>query len=186
IFMASQNNSLGYIIIEGSETMIRGAALVTDAKGFPLDFARTEPLRPDHLARILYGESFGKYAKEKLILESLLDAVEIQPQLWICNDSDLLAPLRINSKIKTVMLEESPHVPLDAVGHVETTAEPGVFFIQVDPNGAPLRAEFADGTRPEEVQQTAACLSEAAASMTILEPFGRLQKALNFLATGRS
>ncbi|MBQ6775308.1 MAG: hypothetical protein IJP53_02520 [Synergistaceae bacterium] len=184
--MASQNNSLGYIIIEGTESQIRGAALVTDVKGFPLDFARTDPLRPDALARILYGESFGKYAKEKLILESLLDAIEIQPQLWICNDGDLLAPLRITSKIKTVMLDESPHVPLDAPGHVETTAEPGVFFMQADPSGAPLRAEFPDGTRPEEVQQVAACLAEAAASMVILEPFNRLQKALNFLATGRS
>ncbi len=184
--MASQNNSLGYMIIEGSETMIRGAALVTDSKGFPLDFARTEPLRPDHLARILYGESFGKYAKEKLILESLIDAVEIQPQIWICNDSDILAPLKANSKIITVMLEESPHVPLDAVGHIETTAEPSVFMIQVEPNGAPLRAEFSENTRPDEVQQAAAILSFSAASMNVLEPFTRLGKALNFLATGRS
>ena len=56
--MASQNNSLGYLVIEGSETLIRGAALVTDAKGFPLDFARTEPLRPcwdkSHLPPSLY------------------------------------------------------------------------------------------------------------------------------------
>ena len=184
--MASQNNSLGYMIIEGSETMIRGAALVTDSKGFPLDFARTEPLRPDHLARILYGESFGKYAKEKLILESLLDAIEIQPQLWICNDGDLLTPLKTNSRVKAVMLDESPHVPLEAAGHIETTADPGVFLIQVEQNGAPFRAEFPEGTRPDEIQQTAALLADAAASMNILEPFTRLQKALNFLATGRS
>ena len=184
--MASQNNSLGYIVIEGSETLIRGAALITDAKGFPLDFARTEPLRPDHLARILYGESFGKYAKEKLILESLLDAVEIQPQLWICLDSGLLEPLKINSKVKSVFLEESPHVPLDAAGHIETTADPGVFLIQIEQNGAPYRAEFPDGTRPDEIQQTAAFLADVATSMNILEPFTRVQKALNFLATGRS
>ena len=184
--MASQVNSLGYMIIEGSESMIRGAALVTDAKGFPLDFARTEPLRPDHLARILYGESFGKYAKEKLILESLLDAVEIQPQLWICSDKDLLAPLKANSKTVTVLLDESPHVPLDAPGHIETTADPGVFMIQAEPNGAPLRAEFSENTRPEEVQQTAAVLAFAATSMNVLEPFTRLEKALNFLATGRT
>ncbi|MBQ7150968.1 MAG: hypothetical protein IJR94_01785 [Synergistaceae bacterium] len=182
--MASQNNSLGYVMIEGSEGMIRGAALVTDAKGFPLDFARTEPLRPDHLARILYGESFGKYAKEKLILESLLDAVELKPQVWICNDSDILTPLKDYSKVKTVLLEESPHVPLDAAGHIETTADPGVFLIQAAVNGAPLRAEFPANTRPEEVQQTAAILSEASESMEILEPFTRLQKALNFLASG--
>ena len=184
--MASQVNSLGYIIIEGSETMIRGAALITDAKGFPLDFARTEPLRPDHLARILYGSSFGQYAKEKLILESLLDAVEVQPQLWLCKDKDLLDPLKAKSKILSVSLEESSHVPLDAAGHIETTAEPGVFMIQVGVNGAPFRAEFPGNTRPEEVQGAAAVLAFSATSMDVLEPFTRLEKALNFLATGRS
>lgn len=184
--MASQVNSLGYIIIEGSETMIRGAVLITDAKGFPLDFARTEPLRPDSLARILYGSSFEKYAKEKLILESLLDAVEIQPQLWLCKDKDLLEPLKTNSKILSVMLEHSPHVPLDEAGHIETTAEPAVFMIQVEANGSPFRAEFSQNTRPEEVQQAAAVLAFSATSMDVLEPFTRLEKALNFLATGRS
>ena len=182
--MASQNNSLGYMIIEGSEIQIRGGALITDIKGFPLDFSRTDPLRPEHLARILYGDSFGKYAKEKLILESLLDSMELEPQLWICNDKDILTPLRANSKIKTVLLEESPHVPLDAAGHIETMSEPGVYLIQVSMNGNPLRAEFPDNTRPEEVEQVAVILSEASQSMNVLEPFTRLQKALNFLATG--
>ena len=180
------NNLLGYMLIEGTETQLRGAALVTDAKGFPEDFTRTEPLRPDQLARILYGNSFNKYAKESLILESLLDAVEKEPQLWICNDSEILMPLHDKSRIKTVLLEESPHVPLDAAGHIETTAEPGVYMLQVEANGAPLRAEFSSNTRPEEVQQAAAILSFSAQSMDILEPFTRLEKALNFLATGRS
>ena len=179
------NNALGYIIIDGTETQIRGAALVTDAKGFPVDFVRTDPLRPDHLARILYGESFGKYAKEKLILESLLDAVETDPQLWICNDTDILDPLREKSRIKSVLLEESPHVPLEAAGSIEATADPGVFLIQANPHGAPLRAEFPGGTRPDEINQTGAILTESAATMDVLEPFARLEKALNFLATGR-
>ena len=178
------NNALGYMLIEGTETQIRGAALITDMKGFPLDFVRTDPLRPDQLSRILYGDAFGQYAKEKLILESLLDAVETDPQLWICNDLDILAPLRANSRIKSVLLEESPHVPLDAAGHIETTADPGVFLIQANTNGAPFRAEFPGGVKPDEIQQTAAILTEAAQTMNILEPFARVEKALNFLASG--
>lgn len=178
------NNALGYIIIDGTDSLIRGAALVTDAKGFPVDFVRTDPLRPDQLSRILYGESFGKYAKEKLVLESLLDALETDPQLWICNDADILAPLREKSRIKSVLLEESPHVPLDAAGHIETTADPGVFLIQANTNGAPFRAEFPAGIRPDEVQQTAAILTEAAETMNILEPFARVEKVLNLISSG--
>ena len=52
------NNTMGYIVIDGTETLIRGAALITDMKGFPVDFVRTEPLRPDQLAKILYGELY--------------------------------------------------------------------------------------------------------------------------------
>ncbi|MBQ9905018.1 MAG: hypothetical protein IJM47_09580 [Synergistaceae bacterium] len=178
------NNTLGYVVIDGSETVIRGAALITDMKGFPVDFVRSEPLRPDQISKILYGESFGKYAKEKLVLESLIDAVESDPQLWICNDSDILTPLRNNSRVKSVLLEESPHVPLDAAGHVEATADPGVFLIQAEPNGNPLRAQFPAGVRPEDVQQTAAILTEAAQTMNVLEPFTRVEKAMTFLATG--
>ena len=177
------NNALGYMLIDGTETQIRGAALITDMKGFPLDFVRTDPLRPDQLSRILYGDAFGQYAKVKLILESLLDAVETDPQLWLCNDVDILDPLREKSRAKTVLAEESSHVPLDAAGHIETTADPGVFLIQATPNGAPLRAEFPAGIRPDEIQQTAAILTESAATMDILEPFARLGKALSFLAT---
>ena len=84
-----------------------------------------------------------------------------------------------------MLLEESPHVPLDAAGHIETTADPGVFLIQANTNGAPFRAEFPAGIRPEEVQQAGAILTEAAGTMDILEPFTRLEKALSFLATGR-
>ena len=178
------NNTLGYVVIDGSETVIRGAALITDMKGFPVDFVRSEPLRPDQISKILYGESFGKYAKEKLVLESLIDAVESDPQLWICNDSDILTPLRNNSRVKSVLPEESPHVPLDAAGHVEATADPGVFLIQAEPNGNPLRAQFPAGVRPEDVQQTAAILTEAAQTMNVLEPFTRVEKAMTFLATG--
>ena len=183
--MASQNNLLGYIIVEGSESQVRGGALITDSKGFPLDFSRTEPLRPGQLDRILYGASFEKHAKEEIILGSLLDSMELEPKLWICNDRDILSALRAKTKINVVLLEESPHTPLETAGHIETTAEPGVFLIQVSMNGNPLRVEFPDNTRPDEVQQIAEFLSEASQSMNVLEPFTRLQKGLSFLATGR-
>lgn len=182
--MASQNNSLGYMVIEGAEGQLRGIAMITDARGIPLDFRYTDPVRPKKLERILYGDSFDTYVKEELILESLLDAVEVEPQIWICSDADILDPLKKASKAKTVMLEESPHVPLDAAGHVENTSDPGVFLIQADENGAPLRAEFPSGTRVEEVQQVAAMLTEIARSMNLLSPFTRIQRLFSALSAG--
>ncbi|MBQ4431829.1 MAG: hypothetical protein II877_10015, partial [Synergistaceae bacterium] len=154
-----------------------------DMRGIPVDFRYTDPVRPTRLERILYGSSLDTYLKEELMLESLLDSIEVNPQIWLCNDADILDPLREKSRAKTVLAEESSHVPLDAAGHIETTADPGVFLIQATPNGAPLRAEFPAGIRPDEIQQTAEILTESAATMDILEPFARLGKALSFLAT---
>lgn len=181
-----QNNFLGYMMIEGSESTIRGVALITDTRGIPKEFVRTDPLRPEALDRILYGSAFTTYAKQSLILENLLDAVSNDPQLWLCNDEELLEPLHKVSRIKSVMLEESPHVPLDAAGHIEASAEPNVYLIQTYRNGAPLRAEFPEDTRSDEVEQSALILTEAGETMNILEPFTRLSKALTYLATGRA
>ena len=182
--MSSQNNSLGYMIVDGAEGQIRGASLVTDARGIPMDFRYTDPIKPSRLERILYGSALDTYLKEELILESLLDAVEIDPQLWICNDSEMLIPLKTVGKVKAVLIEESPHVPLDAVGHIESTADSKVFWIQTEPNGNPLRAEFPEGTRTDEIQQIAGILTDAAKTMNLLEPFTRIQKALSSLGSG--
>ena len=182
--MASQNNSVGYMVIEGTEGQLRGIALVTDARGIPLDFRYTDLIRPNKLERILYGDSFDTYVKEELILESLIDSMETDPQLWICNDKDILTPLRTISRTKTVLLEDSAHAPLDAAGNIENTSDPRVFLIQTGVNGAPFRAEFSEGARTDEVQQTAAMLTENAKTMALLEPFSRLQRLVSALAAG--
>ena len=51
-------------------------------------------------------------------------------------------------------------------------------MVQADSVSAPLRVSFPPGTRPDEVKQTAALLVEAAKTMELLEPFGRIGKAL--------
>ena len=182
--MASQNNLLGYIVIQGGEGQLRGITLVTDPRGIPSDFRYTDLIRPKKLERILYGDAFDTYVKQELILESLLEAVNPDPSIWICNDREILTPLHELSKVKTVLLEESPHVPLDAPGSIENTADPGAYLIQAEANGNPLRAEFPEGVRSDEVQQAAAMLTEFAETMTLLEPFTRIQRLMSALAAG--
>ncbi|MBQ9566387.1 MAG: hypothetical protein IJU98_12450 [Synergistaceae bacterium] len=175
--MASPN-SLGYVIVDGLEGQIRGASLVVDTRGIPLDFRYTDPIRPTKLERVLYGSALNTYLREELVLQSLLGAVEVKPQLWLCNELDLLVPLRTIGKVRAVSLAPSSHAPLDAVGHVEPTSEADVLLLQADAVSAPLRAAFPAGSRPDEAQQTMALLVEAAKTMELLEPFSRIQKAL--------
>ncbi|MBQ7264229.1 MAG: hypothetical protein IJR14_11000 [Synergistaceae bacterium] len=178
--MPTPNNALGYAIVdgEGEGAQFRGASLVVDLRGIPMDFRYTDPIRPSRLERILYGNALDVYLREELILQSLLGAVETKPQLWICSELDLLVPLRAAGKVKAVCLAQTSHAPLEAPGHTEPMGDGPDILLQADAVSAPLRATFPPSSRPEDVQATVALLVEAAKTMELLEPFGRIQKAL--------
>ena len=135
-------------------------------------------LCPSRLERILYGSALDVYLREELILQSLLGAVETTPSLWVCSEGDLLAPLKAAGKGRAIFLAPSAHAPLEAAGAVEPTGEAEVLLIQADSVSAPLRASFSPGTRPDEIKQVVTLLVEAARTMELLEPFGRIEKAL--------
>ena len=176
--MAVTSGSLGYIAIDGSEGSYRGAALVVDFRGIPLCFHYTDPIKPSRLERVLYGNALEVYLREELILESLLNAVEVKPSLWVCREPDLLGPLKALTKGKVLFLSHSIRSPMDAAGNVESGGEPWVYMVQADSVSAPLRVVFPENTKEEEVKQTAVVLVDAAKTMELLEPFGRIQKAL--------
>jgi hypothetical protein len=177
--LAASSNSLGYIVVDGAEGFFRGASLVVDFRGIPMDFRYTDPIRPTRLERILYGSALEIYLREELILESLAGAVEVKPVLWVCREPDLLAPLKSVTKGKVLFLAPSSRAPLEAAGSLENAGESGVvYMVQADSVSAPLRVAFPDNTREDEVKQTAGLLVEAAKTMELLEPFGRIQKAL--------
>ena len=80
--------------------------------------------------------------------------------------------------MKCVVLSASTHAPLESAGSVEPMGGANVVLIQADAVSAPLRAAFFEGVRQDEVQQTASLLTDAARTMELLEPFGRIRKAL--------
>jgi hypothetical protein len=183
--LAASHNSVGYIAVDGAEGFFRGASLVVDFRGIPMDFRYTDPIRPTRLERILYGSALEIYLREELILESLIGAVEVKPALWICREAELLAPLKSATKGKVLFLTSSSRSPLEAAGSLENAGESGVaYMVQADSVSAPLRAAFPDNTREDEVRQAVGLLVEAAKTMELLEPFGRIQKALASLGEG--
>jgi hypothetical protein len=180
--LAASSSSLGYIVVDGAEGLFRGASLVVDFRGIPMDFRHTDPIRPTRLERILYGSALEVYLREELILESLAGAVEVKPTLWICREPDLLAPLKSITRGKVLFLAPSSRPPLEAAGSMENAGEGGaVYMLQADSVSAPLRVAFPDNTREDEVKQIVGLLVDAAKTMELLEPFGRIQKALTSL-----
>jgi hypothetical protein len=177
-FVASLSGTLGYIVVEGAEGLFRGASLVVDFRGIPMDFRYTDPIKPSRLEKILYGNALEVYLREELILESLFGAVEVKPTLWFSREPDLLLPIKGITKGKVLFLAPSSRSPMEAAGSMESAGENGVYMIQADSVSAPLRVAFPENTKEDEVKQTAGTLVEAAKTMELLEPFGRIQKAL--------
>jgi hypothetical protein len=175
--------NLGYVLVDGSEGVFRGAVLVTDFRGIPADFRYTDPIKPSRIEKILYGSALDVYLKEELILESIVGAVEVQPTLWICRDSDLLEPLARIAKGKAVLLAPTSRSPLDAPGDMENQNDPGSYLVQTDPVSAPLRISLPlPKSKEEDARSVSVLLVEAAGAMDLLEPFSRMVKALAALA----
>jgi hypothetical protein len=173
---------LGYVLVDGSEGVFRGAALVADFRGIPADFRYTDPIKPSRIEKILYGGALDVYLREELILENIVNAVEVQPVMWICRDADLLESLARIAKARAVLLAPTSRSPLDAAGDLERQNDPGSYLVQADSVSAPLRMSLPlTRTKEEEARAASAILVEAAATMDLLEPFSRIVKALSAL-----
>ena len=178
--MASQNNTIGYMVIEGSEGQLRGIALVTDNEGKPVDYRYTGLISPKKLEEILYGDSWNTYFKQEVILQSILEVVNV-PDVWICQDREILEPVYSISKVKTVLLEEFHYAPVYAAGSVVSTEESGVFLIHVAAGKRPYKATFPKDIRSYEIPAVASILTEYAETMNLLEPFMRIKRLSNTL-----
>ncbi|MDI9369634.1 MAG: hypothetical protein GX181_00410 [Synergistaceae bacterium] len=179
--------NLGYILVDGSGGVFRGAVLVTDFRGIPADFRYTDPIKPSRIEKILYGGALDVYLKEELILENIVGAVEVQPTLWICRDADLLESLSRTARAKAVLLAPTSRAPMDAVGDTEKQNDPGSYLVQADPMSAPLRISLPlSRSKEEEAKAVASILVEAASTMDLLEPFSRMSKALAALGEEQS
>ncbi|GHV28595.1 hypothetical protein FACS1894167_06030 [Synergistales bacterium] len=174
--MAEKKFLLGYLIVETKDNYFRGAALVVDQRGIPVDFRYTEPVRPTKLERILYGGALDIYLREEVILDNLLGAVETKPSIWLVDNEDLIDPVQKISKTMTLAIESTSHAPLDHSGTCEPSAEEGGFLFQADNISAPLHL-IVSGDGAAKIQQTTDMLTAAAADMEIMEPFGRISRA---------
>jgi hypothetical protein len=76
---------LGYREFDDGEAY-RGAILVTDEWGKPLEFRCTAPVRPTQLQRTLYGKSLLPHVLTELIGAPLISAVREKAQLILIAD----------------------------------------------------------------------------------------------------
>ena len=100
--MTNSNLKIGYVITTSTNLGYLGAILVSDEKGFPLEFQYTDPILPTKLQKVLYGNSLEKYLKVDVILDNLLKVLSNKVDLLIVKDEQLLEAHNLKTDIISI------------------------------------------------------------------------------------
>ena len=166
---------IGYILANemGEDTFI-GGLLVTDQKGFPIEFRYTDPVTPSALQRVIYGNALDRYLIVEVIARSLIESVTDKPDLFITN-SRLILELNDLLSAPLISIQEGNESPFPELGHV-SKLENGDILMQIHPTGSPAHITYAgDEAGFDKIQPI---IEGAGGEMNLLEPLKRINEAL--------
>lgn len=83
---------LGFLtVIEAAGGAFVGGLLVTNKLGRPLEFQCTTPVKPNRTQEILYGPTLKPFLYSELIGKTLMERLQVRPQLLLIDQPELLA-----------------------------------------------------------------------------------------------
>lgn len=161
---------LGFFDSE-SDADVRGAAMVTNKRGFPGEFQVSTPVRPSPVQRALYGASLEPYITADLLGTRLLDDLK--------------------SRIDLVLVNRLGGLEIDCDSSVAFVAKADSYVQQQDPARKYRRLE-AQGeetsaialvcTNDKTLEEATLMLSEAMRYFDPADAFARMNTALDVLA----
>lgn len=106
-----------------------GAAMVTNERGYPLEFRVSTAVRPSGVQRALYGKSLEPYVVSELVGARLVKELQRRPDIVLVN--------------RLTALEAISRFPLAFVAHADShvqTADERLDYRRVELDGAPASA----------------------------------------------
>lgn len=155
---------IGYLSVQSFDNKHIGGILIVNEYGIPVEFKYSEPISPTKLQQIIYGNSLEYYLHVEIIAKGLVQKLENKPEVILVQDPTLLFDKNI------ILLNILPQ-------SVSEKREDNEVIINV--NNVSLRVTFMEGTKIEESLLN--IIIEYASKIDILEPFERIQKALEFV-----
>lgn len=176
-----ENTRLAYGIAYSSASKgYLGAILITDYKGFPLEFRYTDPIVPTKIQQVLYGEGLEKYLKIDVITDSLVKALSKDISVLFVQDEDLLEYK--GKEVPIVRLSSTKTAPLSGAGDHKKLKNNEV-LLQTSHAQNPVRMLFKSGfnCEGEEFEAIVEKLVKAGEFMDVDEPLTRVQKTLELI-----
>ena len=178
--MTNQDLKIGYALTISTKMGYLGAILVSDEKGFPLEFQYTDPIAPTKLQKVLYGNSLEKYLKVDVILDNLLNVLSSKIDILIVKDEQLLD----SAKLKTDVIRVSETG--SAVGELSQTIEKvkdDEYIFQYSKLAAPVRVTFKENVAEEDAlfEKVHSIITKLGENIDVIEPLERVQKSIDVI-----
>ncbi len=179
--MSDETTKLAYGITLSSSTKGHlGAILITDYKGFPLEFRYTDPIVPTKIQQVLYGEGLEKYLKIDVITDSLVKSLSQDISILFVQDEDLLEYK--GKDVLILRLTPTQSAPLSNPGDYEKIRKNEI-LLQTAHAKTPVRLLFRQDfeCEGEKFEQVIDKLLRAGNFMDVDEPLERVQKTLDLV-----
>lgn len=171
---AADKAQLGFLGLFGDLTdddPLRGALMVTDGNGHPLELRVATPVRATRLQRAAYGESLMPYALGELVGAPLIDRVRLEPEVMLVNRLDALDMLADEDLV--YIAEADGYVALDQ--HESKLLAPSAERV-------PTVIACPTGDNARSLADVSALLERARERFDPLGVFDRLETTLEVLA----
>lgn len=179
--MSFDQKKLAYAVAYSSSTSgYMGAILITDYKGFPLEFRYTDPIIPTKIQQVLYGDGIEKYIKLDVITDSLMKALSGKFSILLVQDDDMLEFK--SESIVLIRVSSTKLPPLSQPGELSKVKK-SEFLLQTSLANSPVRLQFSSyfNCEGEQFQSVITTLTEAGDFMDVDEPIGRVYKTLELI-----
>lgn len=176
---ATSSQLLGFLVFERTPDKdgFISALMVTDARGYPLEFRATTPVRPSVVQRTLYGRQLEHYVGVELCGKALLQQsqrkakVVIVPQSWLLDiaaeaQTNMLAIWRAGEAFKPE--DEGKAATAGTIKSPGSSYPPLVY-----------KGRFVN---PAQEKEAIALLEECNQRFDLVEAFERMRAALELLA----
>jgi hypothetical protein len=161
-----------------------GAILVTKLTSVPVEFRVTLPVKPTNIQKSLYGESMVPYIGTELCGTQLLESITHNPEVVFVSPEYMLG-VRPNSAAPVIHVLEADQ------GHGTKTVEtdldgadqnaPAKSWQLSGSNNQPITLSTALNFT-EDYEITRDLIAELALKFDLLEPFARIDRAIDVLA----
>lgn len=176
--MKKEDIKLAYAVLSSNNYM--GSVLITDYKGFPLEYRYSDPITPTKIQQVLYGEGLEKYIKVDVILESLIKVLSSHADILLVQDEDLL--VYRHESFPIVRISQTKSTPIGEAG-VLSTIKQGEYLLQTAHSQNPLRLKFPEyfDCESEAFVSVIDTLKTVGEYIDVYEPLERVSKSIDLI-----